>query len=109
MIKYILIFLLVISTSLQAQFPVTIIVGWDPNPVIDNVTSYTLAMGTTVVKVPTSQCTTTVCEQSVVIPSMGTYTVSVTSTNMWGTSLPTSLTFNASSPGRSGNLRIRIQ
>jgi hypothetical protein len=111
MIKYLLfLLLLLVPSTSYAQFPVTITVSWDPNPVIENVTSYTISLdsGQSNSVNPSTRCTATECTFQLVIPSSGNHTIRVVALNIWGSSLPTDFTFNANSPGKSGNIRIRI-
>ena len=101
--------LLLTGVSLNAQFPVNITAVWDPNPAADNVTNYSLSVNGNNINVPTSNCNVTECTQVITVPSAGTYTLELRAYNFWGSSLPTTFTFNASSPGNSKNLRIRVQ
>jgi len=104
----ILLFIILFTVVLQAQFPANITFLWDPNVATENVTKYTIVYnGFTFTVLPVS-CTMTECSQVLVVPAQGTYTISITATNIWGTSPISTLTFSASSPGRSGNLRIRV-
>lgn len=92
----------------QLQFPITVNVVWDAYPATENITKFTVTHNGTPVDVMPSACTATECAKAITLTSAGPHVVSVTATNMWGTSAPNSITFTASSPGRSGNLRIRL-
>ena len=93
----------------QVVFPLTIVVAWDLNAAIDAVTKYTIIHNVnTPVDVALTSCTATGCEYKLILTAEGPHTVSVTSTNQWGTSLPASVTFTARAPGRSGNIQIRV-
>lgn len=109
MIKKVL-FILLIPTQLFAQFPVTVTLAWNPNPLTELVTSYTVSIdnspGSNVSAL--SRCDATECTTTIVVPTSGMHTIRVVAINMWGSSLPAELTFNANSPGRSGNIRIRV-
>lgn len=100
---------LLLSISLAAQaFPVTITAAWDPNPPEDAVTKYTITFNNVTTDIPLANCTAVECTTTLTVPSAGSYTISLTASNFWGRSIPTTLSFTASSPGRSGNLRIRV-
>jgi hypothetical protein len=96
-----------ISTVLIAQQPtVTVRVQWDANPSSDLVTGYTLTIDTLApITVPVSNCVLTVCTQSATVP-YGSHTFTVTATNDWGTSLPTTVTKTIAPPFPPTNLRI---
>ena len=112
-LSYVLATLLVAVTStLQAQtFPLTVKAYWNPNPVGDAVTSYTIVLdGGTPISVGTvvindANCTLTQYPQGCImapltIPAAGQHTFVVTATNAWATSAPLTVTVQISSPGQ---------
>ena len=105
-----LVILFLFAIPIIAQtFPVTINVLWDPNPASDQVTKYTITFNGNSTDIPITNCNNIECATTLVVPSAGSYTISLTATNMWATGPATTLSFTATSPGRSGNLRIRVQ
>ena len=101
--------LLFISVEAQIQFPITVNVVWDNSyTATDGVTKFTVTHNGVATDVLPSVCTTTECSKAITLQNGGPNVVTVTATNMWGTSVPTQITFIASSPGRSGNVRIRL-
>jgi hypothetical protein len=107
-ILFTILFILISSLAYAQVFPITVTVVWDAPVETDQVTNHTLTFNGSSITVLPAKCNTTECSQQITIPQAGTYSVAVTATNMWGTSTPTVLTFNARSPGNSGQLRIRI-
>lgn len=110
--KIMLAFVTVVLLSAQVVhgqvFPVVVTVVWDPNPSTEQVTKYTVTHNSnTPIDVPPTACSATECQTKITLIN-ATNTVSLTATNMWGTSQPVTLTFIAQSPGRSGNIRIRV-
>lgn len=93
----------------QIQFPITVQVVWDLNAATDLITKYTVTHnGNAQDVVPGVACTATECSRPITLLNAGPHVVAVTATNMWGTSAPTQITFTAQSPGKSGNVRIRL-
>jgi len=86
---------------------------WDPNPVSDQVTRYTLyerqASGPVkVADIEPSACTATVCEFQLQNVAPGLHTYFLTAGNLWGESGPSN---DVSTPPRAGapaNIRITI-
>lgn len=95
--------------TLEAQsLPVMRNLQWDPNAASDAVTFYTVVQdGGAPVTIDPATCTATVCSTPITFTAAGTHTLSVTATNEWATSLPTTITVNVVVPGKPGGLKIR--
>ena len=104
--------LVLFAVTLSAQtFPLTVKAYWNPNPVADAVTSYTLAVdGGAPVTVPNISTNDTNCPIAtypsgcimapVTIATSGQHTFVVSAVNPWATSAPATITVNISSPGQ---------
>lgn len=101
------IFILLLNIFAYTQVNnITVRVQWNPNPAVDNVTSYTLVVdGGSPISVLPSACTPTVCEQTVTV-TFASHTFAITATNQWGTSPTTTVTENLSIPNAPTNVRI---
>lgn len=96
------------AVGAQVIYPLTVTVAWDAPATADGVTKFTLTHNGVAVDVPVSVCSATECSKSIVVVSSALQTVSISSANMFGTSTPTTLSFTATAPGKSGNVRIRV-
>lgn len=85
------------------SLPITKTVAWDANAASDNVTSYTLRLDTGTPSTVVPPATT----GTVTFTTAGTHTITVTATNVWGTSPPATLVVNVVVPGAPGNVRIQ--
>ncbi len=108
LLSLVVVVLMLLSGPAYAQFPATITVMWDANPAAENVTSYTLKLdGNAGVAVdPGTRCSATLCTQQMTVTSIGQHTLTLTASNMWDVSAPAVLTFTASTPGKSQNLKF---
>lgn len=110
--QWLTLWILLIPTMLVAQtFPLTVKAYWDPNPVADAVTSYTLVVDggtlTTIQPISTNDTNCPVAQfpsgcivAPVTIAAAGQHTFVVTAVNQWGSSAPATLTVNINSPGQ---------
>ena len=101
-----------LSVALSAQtFPLTIKAYWNPNPIADGVTSYTLSVdGGAPVTVPNISTNDTNCPivtypsgcimAPVTIAASGQHTFAVVAVNPWASSAPATLTVNINGPGQ---------
>jgi len=89
------------TVVLEAQaLPATKILVWDANPASDEVINYTVRFDGVIIGSPI------IPEMAFTITTVGAHNLSVTATNLWGTSTPTTLNFTVIIPGNSQNLRI---
>ncbi len=96
------------ASILYAQLPATKTLQWDANPPADNVTKYTITVNGVATDVaPVTDPACNCIQHDFVIAQQGTLTLTVTATNEWGTSQPTTLIKQVSVPGSSRNLRIK--
>ncbi len=104
----IVLLLCLFAAPAYAQFPATITVMWDVNPATENVTSYTVKLDANagVAVDPGTHCNATTCSQTMTVTATGQHTLTLTASNMWDVSLPATLTFTASTPGKSQNLKF---
>lgn len=92
----------VLSVTVFAQtLPVTKTLLWDANPASDQVTNYTVRLDGTLVGNPTTPT------QAVVFTTAGAHALTVTATNIWGTSPATTLNVVVVIPGAPGNPRLQ--
>ncbi len=103
---------LLASASLAAQtFPLTVKAYWNPNPVSDAVTGYTIALdGGAPVAIGPASTNDTNCPIGqypsgcilalVSVPASGQHSFAVVAVNQWGNSLPLTVTTNINSPGQ---------
>lgn len=91
------------SIVLIAQtLPVTKTIAWDDaTAAADGVTNYTVTLDGTVVGSPTG------LTQAVTFTTAGVHTVTVTATNIWGTSGPATLSITVKVPGNPANVRLQ--
>jgi len=90
------------TVKIRAQtLPVTRTAVWDANPVSENVTNYTVTLDGVVVGNPTST------SQSVVFTTAGAHVLTLTATNLWGTSPITTLNINVIVPTSPKNIKIQ--
>lgn len=94
--------------SAQVVYPLTLNVLWNPSPISDAVTKYTLNHNGTIKEILSTSCGAVDCSTTIVVTSSNVQTISLTATNQFGTSLPETITFTATAPGRSTNVRIRV-
>jgi len=79
---------------LHAQtLPITKTLVWDPNPAADNVTNYTVTLDAATVGNPVTT------SQSVTFNTLGNHTLTLTATNIFGTSAAQTLIVKVQSPG----------
>lgn len=104
---WVVLLLVLVCGAARLAAQTTHYIQWDPNPASDNVTFYTLTFDGTVFTVPPTVDTTCACVQQAVAVTAGSHTASITATNVWGTSLPTVLTFNANPAGKVVNVRVK--
>ena len=91
-----------VEITLEAQtLPITKTLAWDPNPAADAVTNYTVRQDGVVLGNPTGTT------QAVTFTTVGTHTLTVTATNLWGTSAPATLVVNVVVPAVPGNMRLQ--
>jgi len=90
------------------SFPLIVHVEWTPNPSADAVTNYVVVFnGGAPTNVDPNSCTTTTCRSiDFTIPVAGTYSVSVTAVNYWGSSPAALVQTLVSVPGKSGNVKL---
>lgn len=81
-------------------FPINVVVGWDPNPAADAVTSYTVFLNGTAVGSPTGT------SETVSIPAAGTYTFGVSAVNIWGESDPDTISVAISPAGKPTGIKV---
>jgi PKD repeat protein len=85
---------------LSAQtLPVTKTLAWTDADT--SITSYTVTLDGAVAGNPTTQ------SQSVTFTTAGTHTLTVTATNVWGTSAPATLTVDIAVPTVPANMQLR--
>lgn len=108
--KAILFFVLLFSISVKSQgiYPLNLNVEWDLPIASDNVTQFNVILNGATTIYPATICSTVSCRAPIIVGSAAVQTVSVTATNQWGTSAPSTLLFTASAPGNSKNIRIRF-
>jgi hypothetical protein len=85
------------TVTVNAQtLPASAHVNWPPNPAGDQVTAYNLTLdaNTPIVVPPTLDASCSCIRQQITITTAGSHTITLTATNIWGTSLPATLTFN---------------
>ena len=88
--------------TIYAQtLPITKTLVWDANAPTDAVTNYTVRLDGAVAGSPTAP------SQAVTFTTVGAHVLTVTATNLWGTSTPATLTVNVAPPASSANLRIQ--
>lgn len=88
--------------ELDAQtLPITKTVAWDADPASDAVLNYTVALDGTVVEQPTGTT------QAVTFTTQGLHTITVTATNVWGTSGTGTATVNVKLPTTPANLHLQ--
>ncbi len=104
--------ILLASASLSAQtFPLTVKAYWNPNPVSDNVTGYTIALdggapvaigpaSTNDTNCPIAQYPSGCILATLSIPASGQHTFAVVAINQWASSAPLSVTVNINGPGQ---------
>ena len=90
-----------VITIYAQTLPVTRTAVWTPNAASDAVTNYTVRLDGTTVGSPTA------ATQSVTFTTLGAHTVTVTATNIWGTSGPLTLTVNVVAPSTPTGLVIQ--
>lgn len=90
-----------VFTVYAQSLPITKTFAWDANPVGDAVTSYTVRLDGTVVGNPSG------LTQAFTINTTGAHALTLTATNIWGTSAPTTLNFNVVLPSSPSNGRIQ--
>lgn len=104
-----LIVLLSLSSHLNAQFPITVKVVWDAYPASAGILKFTVTFnGTPADFLPTTICNTTECVRPLTLTNSGPHTVSITATNSFGISPPVEFQFKATSPGKSGRIKIEL-
>lgn len=98
-------FALCIGAPVRAQSSIPVRVQWDPNPVSDGITQYSLTVdgGAPLIVLP-SVCTASLCEQALTV-APGSHTFIVSATNQWGTT-PTTVTAVIAPPVPPKNVRI---
>jgi hypothetical protein len=85
---------------IEAQsLPITKTLAWDDADT--SITNYTVTLDGTVIGSPT------VKTQSVTFTTAGAHTLTITATNLWGTSAPTPLAVNVQLPTAASNPRIQ--
>ena len=93
----------VIQVLLAQSFPFALHVEFNPNPTSDNVTSYSSSLdGGTVSQIPPTVVTSCNCIKTPVynINDSNLHTISVTATNLFGTSPATSVQFMVKVPSQ---------
>lgn len=89
-------------TTIYAQsLPITKTVVWDPNPATDQVTLYTVTLDGTTIGTPTTP------SQQFTVTTAGAHTLTVSATNLWGTSPATALAINVKLPDKPTNPKIQ--
>lgn len=106
---------MLLSTPLHATvtYPLNATLVWDlPAPNSDPtqaVTSYVITFNGVVTERTVSQvCNQTECTFAFQIPNSNAQTISVAGKNVWDTSTPVTITFTATAPGKSNNVKIRV-
>jgi hypothetical protein len=96
------------TITVYAQtLPITKTVFWNPNASIDNVTTYTLVLDATApVQIAPASCSAE-CSRLVTFTTAGTHTLTLTATNQWAVSGPTTLTVTVQVPAAPGGMRIQ--
>ncbi len=104
--------LALVPLTVSAQtFPLTVKAYWNPNPLSDAVTGYTIALdGGATVSIGPATTNDTNCPVAqypsgcilalVSIPASGQHTFAVTAVNQWGSSAPLLVTANINGPGQ---------
>jgi hypothetical protein len=88
--------------TLEAQtLPITKTLAWDADPVTDAVTNYTVALDGATVGQPSGTT------QAVTFATQGLHTITVTATNVWGVSSPSTLTVNVKLPTTPANAHLQ--
>lgn len=90
-----------VFTVYAQSLPVTKTLAWDANAAADAVINYTVRLDGTVIGSPTGTT------QAFTINAVGAHSLTVTATNIWGTSTPMTLNFNVVIPGVPSNGRIQ--
>lgn len=90
-----------VVTVYAQTLPVAKTLAWDANAAADAVTHYTVTLDGVVVGSPTAP------SQAVTFATVGSHVLTVTATNVWGTSTPATLTVNVVLPAAPLNLRIQ--
>lgn len=111
MIASLIVVLLLRATASAQTFPLTVKAYWNPNPLADNVTGYTIALdgGTSIAvgpgttndaNCPAAQYPSGCVLQTLTIPASGQHTFVVVAINQWGSSPPLTVTMNINGPGQ---------
>ncbi len=106
-----LLFALVPLAGSAQTFPLTVKAYWNPNPVSDNVTGYTIALdggspvsigpaSTNDVNCPMAQYPAGCILAPLSVPAAGQHSFVVIAVNQWGNSLPLTVSANINSPGQ---------
>lgn len=106
-----------IETLYAQSFPISIHAEWTPNPTVDEVTSYTVtwtgpggvggAVTNKIDKVTPDLCSATLCKSpDFIVMGKGSVAASVTATNQWDTSTPTTTGITIAGPGKIATLKI---
>jgi len=90
--------------TIYAQtLPVTKTASWNGNPASDNVINYTIQLDSNAAISVLSPSTST----PITFATSGAHTLTLTATNMWGTSPATTLNVNVVVPGTPSGLNVK--
>lgn len=108
LLGFIFAFLVALNLGAQVIYPLTLTVLWNPNPISDGVTKYTLTHNGVARDVLPATCSALDCMTTIVVTGPSIQTLTLTATNIFATGLPETLQFIATAPGKSNNVRIRV-